>query len=499
MAAPASAPPRAPTTIGAVTSTDSGRRWRPPLSLRMRLLGWALLLLAVASLASVAAIRQVLINQLENRVTAELEQEVTEFRRLASGTDPATGQPFGTDLAAIADTYLERNEPHLGESVLIFVDGSYYGGSPDPPYDLSRDGSLVARWTSVTGSEWGQVGDTPAGPARWLAIPVIIEDAPQGHVVIAQFMDERRAEIDRAVQVMVLTCLLVIAVVAAGGYLAMGRALRPLRAVTDTARLIEESDLSRRIEVTGTDEVSNLARTFNAMVGRLERAFVNQQQFLSDVGHELRTPITIVRGHLELMGEDPAERRETIALVTDELDRMNRMVDDLLILARAEQPDFLQLNEVDVAAMMSDLHSKATALGQRDWRLGEVAAITVTADPQRLTQAMMQLVQNAVQFTEQGDRIELSAQVSDGQLLLAVQDSGVGIAPEDQDRIFARFGRGEQGQRRTAGTGLGLAIVAAIAASHRGSVRVDSQPGAGATFTMVIPTAPPTVREEGSP
>jgi len=270
------------------TTEGNGRgRWPPALSLRLRLLGWALLLLAVASLASVVVIRQVLLNQLETRVTADLEQEVAEFRLLAGGQDPATGEPFGADLARIADTYLIRNEPQAGESVLILVGGEFYGASPNPPHDLSTDAALVDRWASAASSQWGEVGDTPAGPARWLAVPVAIDGAVRGHVVVSQFMAAPRAEIDRAVRVMALACLLVIMVVAAGGYLAMGRALRPLRAVTETARAIEETDLSRRIRVTGSDEVARLGRTFNAMVGRLERAFATQQAFLSDVGHEL--------------------------------------------------------------------------------------------------------------------------------------------------------------------------------------------------------------------
>lgn len=469
-------------------------RWRPALSLRMRLLGWALLLLAVASLASVVVVRQVLLNQLENRVTADLAQEVAEFRLLADGRDPATGEPFGADLAAITDTYLSRNEPHDGESVLGFVAGAFHGGSPNPPYDLSGEPALVARWTSLTSSTHGEVTGTPAGPARWLAVPVSINGSIEGHLVVAQFTAERRAEIDRAVRLMGLACLLVIVVVAAGGYLAMGRALRPLRAVTEAARSIEETDLSRRIGVTGSDEVAHLSRTFNAMVGRLERAFAAQQAFLSDAGHELRTPITIVRGHLEVMGDDPAERRETVALVTDELDRMNRMVDDLLMLARAERPDFLQLAEVEVPAMMADVYAKASALGPRDWRLGQVDPASLLADGQRLTQALMQLAQNAVQFTQDGDRIELSAQVGPGELRLAVRDTGIGIAPADQERIFERFARGEPGRARAEGAGLGLAIVAAVAAAHRGTVTVDSEPGAGATFTLAIPTRPAPVR-----
>jgi two-component system OmpR family sensor kinase len=483
---------RVPTTIGEVTVSDQRRRWHPVVSLRLRLLGWALLLLAVASLGSVVVVRQVLVNQLENRVTADLQQEVAEFRLLAGGRDPATGEPFGTNLARIADTYLERNELHEGESVLIFVDGSFHGASRNPPYDLSAEPALTTRWTSLTGSEYGEVAGTPAGAARWLAVPVSIEGQIHGHLVVAQFTDDRRAEINRAVQLMVFACLLVIVVVAAGGYLGMGRALRPLRAVTDTARAIEETDLSRRIVVSGSDEVADLAHTFNAMVGRLERAFAAQQDFLSDVGHELRTPITIVRGHLELMGDDPTERRETVALVTDELDRMNRMVDDLLMLARAERPDFLQSAELDVAAMLTEVYTKATALGDRDWQLEPVQPLRITADRHRLTQALMQLVQNAVQFTHDGDTITLSAQVAGDQLRLAVTDTGIGIAIEDQQRIFERFGRAEAARTLQArsggdGVGLGLAIVAAIAAAHRGSVTLRSAPGEGSTFTLVLP------------
>jgi len=241
--------------------------------------------------------------------------------------------------------------------------------------------------------------------------------------------------------------------------------------------------------------VAQLARTFNAMVGRLEEAFATQQAFLSDVGHELRTPITIVRGHLELLGDDPSERRETVALVIDELDRMSRMVNDLLVLARAGRPDFLRPELVDVATMMADVYAKATALGERDWRLGEVDPVSVWADRQRLTQALMQLVQNAAQYTTDGDVIALSARAAGGQLQLAVRDTGAGIEASDRGRIFERFARGQAGRLRADGAGLGLAIVAAIAAAHRGRVTVESEPGEGSTFTLHLPigAAVPTV------
>lgn len=425
-----------------------------------------------------------LVRYVEQRVTTEMEQEVAEFRLVTDGVNPATGRPFGEDLAASADRYLLRNEPLEDEAVRVFVDGSYYAGTSDAPYDLINDPELVEEWTSLTERRWGET-DTPAGRARWLAEPIAIEGQVRGHFVVVQFPDDRTARLDRAVQATGVASLAVVAVLGVGAYLAMGRALQPLRAVTETARTIEETDLSRRIPVRGSDEVADLGRTFNAMVERLERAFANQQTFLSDLGHELRTPLTIVRGHLEVMGSDPAEQQETLAIVTDELDRISRMAEDLMVLARAERPDFLRLMEVDVAGMMSDVYHKAAALGSRTWVLGEVAPATVRADPQRLTQAMMQLAQNAVQFTESGDRIALSATISGDLLFFAVSDSGGGIETAAQERIFERFTRASPD--RADGAGLGLAIVAAIAAAHRGTVTVSSEPGVGSTFILAIP------------
>jgi signal transduction histidine kinase len=477
------------TTTTAVTTTKS-RQPRLVLSLRLRLLGWALALLAVASLSSVVVIRQVLVNQLENRIATDMRQEVTEFRRLVGGRDPATGRPFGSDLRAIADTYLLRNEPGPGETMLIYIDGHFYAGTSEPfPAGLSQE--LQQDWATATSTIEGQVSGHPQGPVFWLATPIIIDGHARGQFVVLEFTAPRYGDISHAVQLMALSCLLVIAVVAAGGYLAMGRALRPLRTVTQTARAIGETDLSSRITFTGTDEVAHLSYTFNTMLDRLQRAFATQQAFLSDAGHELRTPITIVRGHLELMGDDPVERRETVALVTDELDRMNRMVNDLLVLARTEQPDFVQCALIDAAAMMADVFAKATALGERDWQLVDLGPAWVMADRQRLTQAVMQLAQNAVQFTTRGQRITLSATTLGAEVLLTVSDDGIGIEPHDHQRIFDRFTRTDGGRQHAEGSGLGLAIVAAIATAHGGRVEVESVPGAGSAFTLVL------ARQEG--
>ena len=163
--------------------------------------------------------------------------------------------------------------------------------------------------------------------------------------------------------------LAVLLIASALAWVIAGRVLAPLRTLRTTAQAITESDLTRRIDVHGDDEIAELGRTFNAMLDRLEAAFASQRAFVSDAGHELRTPITIVRGHLELLGDDPLEREETIALVTDELDRMARFVEDLLLLAKAEQGDFLHVAPLDLDVLTDELYNKATALADRDWRL----------------------------------------------------------------------------------------------------------------------------------
>jgi signal transduction histidine kinase len=224
------------------------------------------------------------------------------------------------------------------------------------------------------------------------------------------------------------------------------------------------------------------------MVDRLQAGFVTQRRFTDDAGHELRTPITIIRGHLELLEDDPEERRQTLALVLDELDRMSRIVDDLILLAKAERPDFLRTRPVEIRTLTEEVFSKVSALAPREWRLVGSGHGTVVADRQRLTQAVVQLAANAVRQTEEGDVIEIGSSVGREEARFWVRDEGPGIPVEEQETIFRRFARG--GRRRSEGAGLGLAIVRAIVDAHRGRIELDSTVGAGATFTIVVPLEP---------
>jgi len=263
-----------------------------------------------------------------------------------------------------------------------------------------------------------------------------------------------------------------------------------VRATTELARRITETDLSERIPGRGRDEVSELAVTFNGMLDRLEEAMTTQRRFLADAGHELRTPITVIQGNLDTLTAQNSEDAETLAIVADEIARMNRLVDELLLLAGSERPGFLRPEPTDVAKLTRSLVVKVQALDDRPWLLAEAADVTVVLDGQRITQAVMQLAANAVAYTPAGSPVEISSAVTDDLVEFTVADHGPGIPEADRERVFGRFARLDQ--RRTDGSGLGLAIVGAIAAAHGGgaSVRGRDDGTPGAVFRVTVPARP---------
>jgi two-component system OmpR family sensor kinase len=452
---------------------------------RTRVLLAFVVLLAFSTALSVLAIRELLLVRTGDRVDAALTQEVDEFRTLVRGSDPETGEPFRGDLEAIFKTYLRRNVPGEGETVVAIIDGRVYDRRSSERGGTPALEALEPRWTALKGTDRGDV-ETSIGSVRYLAVPVR-GDRADGAFVVMSALEGERDEVEDAVRLAAIVLVSVLLIASALAWLVAGRILAPLQQLGDTARSISESDLTRRIPVSGSDELAELAGTFNAMLDRLEGAFASQRAFVSDASHELRTPITIVRGHLELLGDDPQERRDTIALVTDELDRMSRFVDDLLLLARAEHDDFLRLDWLELGALTDELLEKAGALAARDWQLEGRAEALLRGDRQRLTQAVIGLAHNAVQHTTDGEAIWLGSAADGREARLWVRDGGPGVALADQERIFERFARAQASRRRSEGAGLGLAIVRAIADAHGGRVELSSRPGAGATFTVVIP------------
>ena len=457
---------------------------RRSVSARARILGWYVLLLGIALVAALLLQRALLLRQAVVDVDLGLDQEVSELRQLAGGIDPNTGEPFAGDLEALFDVFLSRNVPLEGEGVVTLIGGR--------PYKTDLRGAelvnlgLVTRWVDVTEPVRNEI-ESDQGPIRYLAVPLTIDDEVLGVFVVAIFMETRLQAINDVVRLGALVYGTIFLVASTLAWITAGGVLRPLRELSATAAGISDTDLSRRIPVKGNDEIADLGRTFNSMLDRISEAFETQRRFVDDAGHELRTPITVIRGNLELMGDDPADRAATVEVVTAELDRMARIVDDLLVLAKAENTDFIEPHPMDLGAFTDDLLARAGVLADRSWILDAREEVVIAADEQRLSQAMMNLIRNAHEHTPPDTSVAVGSALNNGEVILWVRDEGPGIPLEDRARLFERFARGSQGRRVTAGAGLGLAIVAAIAEGHGGRVTIGDGPQGGALFTIHIP------------
>lgn len=450
-------------------------------------LGAAALGMLVAGVTSYLVQRE----RIDGRIDDSLAQEVAEFREFASsGVDPGTGAAFSS-VNRFLEVAVQRNIPDQNEGLLAMIDNApVWVPATDVDLQLNEDPAFVRQIATMSPDEpiRPRTADTSFGSLRYVVVPVTLDGDPaQGRYVVAYSRDLEHEALADAYRTYAVVAAIAAVLIGGVGWWVTGRLLRPIGLLRQTAQRISDTDLSGRIPVTGHDEVSDLARTANAMLDRLEAAFANQRDALDDAGHELRTPITIIRGHLEVLDStDVQEVDEVRSLVLDELSRMQRMVDDLVTLAKAKRPDFLRPRPVDLDRLADDVLDKARAMADRQWQVDARAIETVRLDEQRVTQAMLQLVSNAVKFTSAGDTIAVGSDVRGADVLLWVRDTGAGIASHDIERIFDRFTRVDTG-RGEDGSGLGLAIVSAIAQAHHGRVSLDSAPGRGSRFTLVLP------------
>ncbi|MGC0142956.1 sensor histidine kinase [Pseudactinotalea sp. Z1732] len=477
-------------------NTKAGRHG---ISVRTRVLGslvfMAMLALAVAGLTAFYFERE----RVDAQIDDALERNVSEFHTLADqGLDPRTGAPFDS-VAALLRTGLQRIAMSPNEGSLAFLEGELRNTAPTTvELRLEDDPELMAALGEILTAQAaaGAAGTTPQGRLtmietsettyRAAVVPVRIEgDESLGTLVMAFDRGAEHTAMADTYQLYALVGVVSLLVISAIGWFTVGRVLRPIRLLGETAESISSTDLSLRIPVVGNDDLAALTGTFNQMLERLEQAFASQRQLLDDAGHELRTPLTIVQGHLELMDpSDPGDARATKDVLLDEIGRMNRLVDDLMTLARARRPDFVAARPTDIAMLTDEVLGKARLLGERQWSLDSLAEVTAPVDPQRLTQALLQLCVNAVRFSEPGSRIAVGSRVEQSALHLWVRDEGSGIAEENFEKIFGRF---ERLDPAIEGSGLGLPIVRSITEAHGGHVTIRSALGQGTTVTLVLP------------
>ncbi len=439
--------------------------------------------LAGAGLTTYAIQRQ----DLDGSIDAELARAADQFRTIAlANADLPVDQ--------VLRTAMQQTLPDPADGSIALVDGAPAWYAPTTvPVRLEDDPELVALLRTVPADDPVRLRTVTTARAHYrvVTVPLVVDDpaAPSGLFAAATVRDLEVASLDETWRTYAGVAAGALAVTGVVAWLLLGRVLRPVRELRDTAARIDEGTLDVRVPVTTDDDVGEVGHTVNAMLDRLQASMSAQRRLLDDVGHELRTPLTIIGGHLELMDVDDADDvRATRELALDEVGRMGLLVDDLLVLAVADREGFVQPTPTDLGVLTDEVLDKAVGLGARTWRVDERADATCLVDARRLTQAWLQLASNAVKFSDDGSTVTLGSAVADGVLRLWVRDEGVGIPADQQARVFERFERTAQAAG-TEGAGLGLAIVAAIARAHGGRVDVSSQPGVGSTFVVTVPAA----------
>lgn len=458
---------------------------------RTRILGlYALLILAFVGI-SIPIFRQFIIGVVERRVTVDLREDLADFIDYfeAWKADP---DPNEATLTEAIDTFLLGFRPEDDNFLIFVVDGEFYRSAPLAlPGPLAAQSPFVQERLQVEQFERGSLSNANSdlGNITYKIEPLKIDGNLRGSIIVAHAAAGEIAEALESVNLFIGMSAGTVMIALILAWFATGYVLRPVQQLAVATRSIRESDLTRRIPVTGTGEMAHLSQRFNHMMDRLQETFEIQRDFIRDASHELRTPLTIVRGHLELMDEPSSEQQETLELAIDELDRMSRLVNDLTLLARSELPNFLELAPFDLGTFTDEMMAKTQILGDRTWTLDARAEGTAIADRQRLTGAWINLAENAVRHTQPGDEIALGSKICQDTVRFWVRDTGPGIPPEERERIFQRFARGKKAAR-SSGSGLGLAIVKAKAEAHGGWVELSSQIGTGSTFEIVIPLKP---------
>ncbi|MBZ2197989.1 sensor histidine kinase [Occultella gossypii] len=479
------------------------RRFRLRASVRTRVLV-ALVLLTTVTVALAGTTAYILESQrIDDRIEAVLRDSVAEFTKLAQqGIDPATGAAFASADAllrtALSRMVVQPNEAMFG---MLGTEVALEAGAGPTQQWLDEDPELVAAVASSASLERSRFWQVTTDARNYYVAAVPVTPEPggvPGALVLAWNLDAEHAELGTTFRTYALVALGAIVWMAIIGWFVVGSLLEPIKLLRTTAgEISSSSDLSRRIAVVGNDDLAVLTETVNGMLARLEDAFGSQRQLLDDVGHELRTPLTIVRGHLELMDPaDPTDAASTKELVLDELDRMNGLVEDLVTLAKASRPDFVIAEPTDIALLTDEVLTKARPLGDRRWVLDGLADVTADVDPRRITQALLQLVQNAVKFSEPGSTIALGSSATSTEVRLWVRDEGAGIAEQHLDKIFDRF---ERAGSPAEGSGLGLTIVRSIAVAHGGRATVESRLGNGTTVSIYLPLMAESEKADSEP
>ncbi|MCB0212812.1 MAG: HAMP domain-containing protein [Anaerolineae bacterium] len=339
-------------------------------------------------------------------------------------------------------------------------------------------------------------------PIRLYTLPFIIRQQQAGAVQVAESYAEIQDIQRRLIILLGLSIPLIILGASAGGWFLANSALAPIDRITRAATQISTQDLSRRLNLKlPNDEVGRLAATFDKMLDRLEAGFEQQKRFIGDASHEMRTPLTILKGDVEVALIRPrsaAEYRETLEMVNHTTDRLTGLVEELLLLARADNKQYpLQLEEFDLVELLAREIRRLTPRAEAKniaLRLDAASSLFITADPDKLARLFTNLIDNAIKYSGPGDSVRVGVTPQVDRVQVAVCDTGPGIPPEHLPHLFDRFYRVDKARARklaatsdAGGLGLGLSIAQWLAQVHHGAIAVTSEVDRGTTFTVSLP------------
>ena len=480
------------------------RLW--PQGIRGRLVAAMVLAIAAILVVTFLVLQERTRAALSDRIDAQLEADQAEFE-----ASPAALATTPAELRVAASGFVDSQAYHP-DSRIFAIDvadggttitnseeliGSEEKGESDSGDEADEDDDDSEEEGDEDEGDFGLLS-TPPGLAtvnagdddsvRVLTAPVVNGDQTIGTFRVAESLsqiDEAQESLRSAFLVTGGVALVILIGVAIWIATLISR---PLVRMAGFAAEVEAGGLDRRLEIEGPTEVRSLTDSFNRMLDRLQRAFDREREFVADASHELRTPLTVASGELDLLRRDvEAAERERLDVVRRELRRMERLIAEMLALAREDAGAALQTEPIDLEDLLSDLRRDLPLLGRRDYTVGKLTG-TLEADPDRLAQVLRNLVRNAVTHTAEGGKITVSVTALGDRARFEVTDDGPGIAPEEAAHLFKRFYRSADGRARDRdGSGLGLAIANAIVTAHGGRIWAEPTPGTGATIVFELP------------
>ncbi|MGA0857152.1 MAG: sensor histidine kinase [Candidatus Nanopelagicales bacterium] len=429
--------------------------------------------------------------QVRDRVDLEILQQLNELELLATtGINPNTGESFQTS-DSLLEIFLSRRISNENETMFSMIDSMVTFRSPgESTLRVDQDATFLDTVDQIEIPTLDTyVSDV--GELRYGVYPILGLDTKVGRLVVVTNLDKELDSTNILFRNLSLGLFIFFAMTGIFLSVIVKRLLSPIAELTSQAQKVNKDNFIRQLKFETArvdDEITQLSQEFNNMLSRLESSFIDQQRFIDDAGHELRTPLTILKGHIELMQREGFSE-QSLMIIEDEVNRMTRLVQDLQSLTKATQPNFVQFSSFSADVFIKEVQEKAQSIYSNPIEITEYVESQIRGDKQRLTQALLQLIENSVKYSPVGSIITFGMQVVDDDIVLFVKDRGSGISDEAKSHVFSRFFQVDNthSAHDSGGVGLGLSIVKAIVDAHHGSIRILDNHPQGTIFEIRIP------------